>query len=623
VVLIVRVLMGVIKDRYGTWCARKTVPEKPEGLQAAVARELNNGKTVQKHLKRSLGTKDLREANVRAKPVLAEFDRIIARAKARLATTSPPVIKRTSLNDTEIKRMAEFVYAKALADDERFRFGGRDERKRVEREIIRLEAAAEAPLISHEEWPQYGMPRVVFEENRDELIDTLREMRGAAAMGDLSAVQDHVLEAMWAFNVELDEHSPAYIRLSTACLHSYMRALEDIRKRNEGTTVETPPLALPGAMTTTADGGTLQDALEGWRRHRARPKRTVDEFSRSVEMFIQLHGNMAVAAIKKKHALDYRKVLQDVPRHRTGDLLRATLPGQAEWGRAHPDEPRITAATINKQLGGVQSVCIWASDNGRVPDDVQWTDPFSKLRLPEERSERTSFEMSELQSLFNAPVFTEHRFPLGAHGEAGFWLPVLALFSGARQAELGSLRVANVQVDAETRVPLLYFVTERARGKRVKTDASERVVPVHPEVIRLGFLSYVEERRKADGADAWLFPLVSPDKGRAGVPAFSQWFGRYLRAAGVTDKAKVFHSFRHTVKDALRRGRADHEMREALIGHAQASTVSWGYGANAMLSRFGAAALSDAINRISYPGLDLSRVRPLGPLKDTRGTKAT
>jgi hypothetical protein len=31
-----------------------------------------------------------------------------------------------------------------------------------------------------------------------------------------------------------------------------------------------------------------------------------------------------------------------------------------------------------------------------------------------------------------------------------------------------------------------------------------------------------------------------------------------------------------------------------------------------MLARFGAAMLSDAISRISYPGLDLSRVKPLG-----------
>jgi integrase len=621
VVQIVRVLMGVIKDRHGTYYARKTVPEKPKGLQAAVARELNNGKAVQKHLKRSLGTKDLRDANVRAKPVLAEFDRIIARAKSRLATTEAPAVKRTSLSDTEIKRMAEYVYAKALAWDEQCRFTGREERKRREAEIIRLEGSIEPLSIPHDQWPQFGVPRQVYEENAAALVDDLRVMREAAAMGDISAVQDHVLAAMWAFNIEVDEHSPAYIKLGIACLHSYLRALEDIGKRDEGITVETPPVALPGAMVATVNAGTLQDALEGWKRHRARPKRTVDEFSRSVDMFIQLHGNMTVAAIKKAYALEFRKVLQDVPRHRTGDLLRASLPAQAAWGREHPEEPRITAATINKQLGGVQSICIWANDNGLVPDDVQWTDPFSKLRLPEERSERTAFEIAELKLLFASPVFTEHIFPLGAHGAAGFWLPVLALFSGARQAELGSLTAANVQTDAETGVALLYFVTERARGKRVKTEASERVVPVHPEVIRLGFLGYVEARRRTDGVDAWLFPSVAPDRGRGGVPAWSQWFGRYLRAAGVTDKAKVFHSFRHSVKDALRRGRADHEMREALIGHAQASTVSWGYGANAMLARFGAAALSDAINRISYPGLDLSRVQPLGTPTTSRGNK--
>jgi len=619
---IVRVLMGVIKDRHGTYYARKTVPAKPPGLRAAVARELDNGKAVQAHLKRSLGTKDLSEANIRAKPVLAEFDRIIAKAKARLATAALPTIKRASLNDSEIKRMSEYVYAKALAWDERVRFGGRDEMKRLEAEIVRIEGAVEPPRFPLDQWPQRGVPREIYEENKAELLDTIRVMREAAAMGDISAVQDHVLEASWAFNVELDEHSPAYIRLSTACLHSYLRALEDIRKRDEGITVETPPVALPDAAATTTDGGTLQEALHGWKRHRVRPKRTVDEFSRSVDMFIQLHGNMPVAAIKKAHALEYRKVLQDVPRYRTGELLRATLPEQAVWGREHPEEPRITAATINKQLGGVQSICIWANDNGLVPDDVQWTDPFSKLRLPEERSERTSFEIAELKLLFASPVFATHRFPLGAHGAAGFWLPVLALFSGARQAELGSLTAANVQTDVETGVALLYFVTERARGKRVKTDASERVVPVHPEVIRLGFLSYVDARRRDDGADAWLFPSVAPDRGRAGVPAWSQWFGRYLRAAGVTDKAKVFHSFRHTVKDALRRGRADHEIREALIGHAQASSVSWGYGANAMLSRFGAATLYDAINRISYPGLDLTRIKPLSVPTRSRGEKA-
>lgn len=43
----------------------------------------------------------------------------------------------------------------------------------------------------------------------------------------------------------------------------------------------------------------------------------------------------------------------------------------------------------------------------------------------------------------------------------------------------------------------------------------ERVVPVHLELIELGFLDFVAARRKADGEQAWLFPTVSPDQKRA------------------------------------------------------------------------------------------------------------
>ena len=47
-----RVLMGLIKDRHGTYYARKKVPK---ALEAAVARVLANGKLRQPWLKKSLG----------------------------------------------------------------------------------------------------------------------------------------------------------------------------------------------------------------------------------------------------------------------------------------------------------------------------------------------------------------------------------------------------------------------------------------------------------------------------------------------------------------------------------------------------------------------------------------
>jgi len=162
-------------------------------------------------------------------------------------------------------------------------------------------------------------------------------------------------------NVQLDEHSPAYTKLGTACLHAYLRGLEAIEKRDGGVTVETPKVPQAGANAVSASG-TLREALEGWKKHRARPPRTVFEFSRSVDMFIQLLGDIAVMDIRRKHALEFRKALQDVPRFRKGDLLEATLSTQAAWGREHPEAQKITAATINKQLGAVQSVCIWAND---------------------------------------------------------------------------------------------------------------------------------------------------------------------------------------------------------------------------------------------------------------------
>ena len=110
--------MGLIKDRHGTYYARHKVPER---LQEAVARILDNGKARQVWLKKSLGTKVVAQANVRAKPVQIEFDQLLAKAEAQLKER--PL--RSSLADVEIKRIADFFLASALAVDEQRRITGK------------------------------------------------------------------------------------------------------------------------------------------------------------------------------------------------------------------------------------------------------------------------------------------------------------------------------------------------------------------------------------------------------------------------------------------------------------------------------------------------------------------
>lgn len=106
-----RALMGLIKDRHGTYYAQRKVPER---LQEAVARVLNSDRPRLVFLKKSLGTKNLKEANVAALHVLADFNRTIAEAEALLKER--PVL--TTLTDTQIKRMAEAHYASMLLSDE-------------------------------------------------------------------------------------------------------------------------------------------------------------------------------------------------------------------------------------------------------------------------------------------------------------------------------------------------------------------------------------------------------------------------------------------------------------------------------------------------------------------------
>jgi integrase len=596
--------MGLMRDRHGTYYARKKVPER---LQAAVARVLDQGKERQSFLKKSLGTKDLKTANVRAKPALATFDRAFSEAEQLLAARP----MRETLSATEIKRMAEIHYAVILDTDETARREGTGSEPVFQSIAAQLTAAgvgfktpfAVGPL------PEAGLSSREVYKRAEQLSFGLSVTSYALARGDITIIREELDELLDAYQISLDPKCEAYRRLAMAVLNAHVKALKDIERRNDGEPVDTPHipelLAESGAV-----GGTLRDAFAGWDKERARPDDSVHEYKRAVEMFIQLHGDLPVAAIKKSHARLYREALQEVPRKRSGALLKASLPELVAWGRKHPEVPKVAPGTINKQLGAVQAIAVWGYANGVIPEDTAWADPFAKMRVQGEDSERTSFESPDLKLLFDAPVFTEHDYPEGGRGAAAFWLPLLSLFNGGRQAELAGLTAADVQTEPETSTPLFYITAQASRGKNLKTKASRRVVPIHAQLVRLGFLKFVEDVRKRDGEKAFLFPLIATDKGRAGVKAYSKWFGRYLRAQGVSDTAKVFHSFRHGFKDALRQGKVSQEIHDALTGHAQASTVSGGYGAKEMLARFGVKVLKSAVAKVAYRGLDLSRVRP-------------
>jgi hypothetical protein len=129
-------------------------------------------------------------------------------------------------------------------------------------------------------------------------------------------------------------------------------------------------------------------------------------------------------------------------------------------------------------------------------------------------------------------------------------------------------------------------------------------VPVHPQLIKLGFLEFVATQANTRGDKGWLFPMVAP--GTKGAAGFSKWFGRYIGAHGVTDPAKVFHSFRHAFTDALRLANVNDEIRNALLGWSGVGMAAR-YGAKDKAARL-RHRLTEAVAGVTYEGLDLSGV---------------
>jgi integrase len=597
-----RVIMGVLKSKHGVYYVRRKVPDK---LAEAVSSVLGSSRPRVSWLKRSLHTKDPREANIKAKPALMEFDNILARADALL--TQVPV--RADLSEHEIEKLAAYHYASLLDEDEEVRREGTGSEE-VHRTIatqLRDAGIKGTTQFATSDKPAFGLSDREMIRIQETLEWVLPPAQRALARGDISFVQEELDELLDAFRVNLDRSSLSYRRLGQAVLSQNVNALQAMARRQRGEAVKTPRAAEPVPSTSACAGDVLSAALEGWQKAKQPSKTTDSEFAHAVRRFIELNGDLAIAAINRHHVRKFREALQSVPVRRSGSLRTASLPQLVEWSMAHPSADRISPATVNKLLGGVQAVALWGRDNGLVPEDQPWSDPFSRMRLDEDEPEREPWDISELRRLFASAVYTKQARPAGGRGEAAYWLPLLGLYTGARQGELAPLTVASVAKDEATGIYSIAIVEDEARGVRLKTASSRRIVPIHPELHRLGFLRVVEACRQAEGPGASLFPLLKPGPRGGYAEGWSKWFGRYIRNIGILNKARVFHSFRHSFKDALRAAGVGEDVNDAITGHSGGG-VGRSYGAKDVVRRFGLRQLSEAVAKAEYPGLDLSHL---------------
>jgi integrase len=222
-----------------------------------------------------------------------------------------------------------------------------------------------------------------------------------------------------------------------------------------------------------------------------------------------------------------------------------------------------------------------------------------KVKEPPAREQRLPLNADDLRRLFG-PAFVEaaHARPVGGAAKKGgtsgrvymperYWCPLLSLYTGLRLGEVLRLRPSSIQ----TVDNVLCVVVEPDQGDSLKTESSQRLVPVHPQLVALGFVEFVEEQRLS--GEQHLFTRAMQLKKPDGT--LTSWFPRYRRSVGVSDKRKSFHSLRHTFRQRL----ADQDVQDSvlsdLLGHVDETMTHGRYGSRANVTR-----LRDAVERLDF-----------------------
>jgi integrase len=405
--------------------------------------------------------------------------------------------------------------------------------------------------------------------------------------------------------ITLHPDDPAWRQLELGFVQAQRRAFDSVKARLEGEVVPAPePL-------TETKGETITGALRRWAESGGRGARkprsgSAAEAQRAVQRFVELHGDLPISAITKAHGRALRDALAKLPKALPNRFSKLTLPELLKQDLSR--FPKRSAQTVNKTLALLGGILTRAERDGFFENLPAWSNPFH-VGFEISSSEREPYEpfsIKELQRLFASPVFARNERPQGGRGEAAFWFPLIALFSGARRTEIAQLRISDVR-QGESQIWYFDFTNE-GEEQNLKTASSVRSVPIHAELIRLGLLEVVSARAKSQAASAPLWPGFEPPIDPK-AKAWTKWFGRYLGAHVVEHSAKTFHSFRHTFKRACREAGLSEEIHHALTGHSGGG-VGRRYGrerrADGSLDRgISLQRLQAEINRVSYPGLAL------------------
>ncbi|WP_305863174.1 site-specific integrase [Escherichia coli] len=312
-----------------------------------------------------------------------------------------------------------------------------------------------------------------------------------------------------------------------------------------------------------------------------------------IEHFTEIMGDISLGELDREVVKDYVTRMQSMPgnlylmrrKYKISDTHKLIEKALADG------QPVMSRDAIGRHIESLGSMLKWAKSERYLLDNPAENILAQSRPTVREQDRRDLFTEDELLRIFSADWFKNGAGTPNQYGRYTnfrpfhYWLPLLALYVGGRINELCQLYLADIRVDKNgvayidfnLDAPDKMMDEEALAGgdKSLKTVNAIRQVPIHPRLIELGLLKYVDALEAA-GYDR-LFPELKHNKIKGYRAAASKWFNEnyFGKVLGFPrDGKKTFHSLRHTFINAVDEFESNERTIAQLVGHVRGSTTA-------------------------------------------------
>ncbi len=344
-----------------------------------------------------------------------------------------------------------------------------------------------------------------------------------------------------------------------------LRRVLEAAERLEHYSYGEPPAIAPAAPAPALPASTpLGVAIDDFIAEHSRQwtDKTIGQNRAYINILVEYFGpDRLLATITKQDASEVKKVLQALPASRNTKPKLKAMPLMQVI--REPGHKRIAAKTINSHIQMFKMFFDWAERHGHAPHTL-----FEGMKVRKDKaseSERKPFTPDQARLIYTE--LTENPSGL-VRKDSHKWGMLLGMFTGARLNEICQLDIVDVKQDGDTW--FLNITDEGDDTKSVKSKAGRRKVPLHSELIRLGFLDFVESRRNGTR----LFPDYSYSANGGYGRNLGRWCNEsFLPKLRIKQPGLVFHSLRHTVVTRLGQANVPEPIIQCIVGHARSGVT--------------------------------------------------